>query len=418
MDSNSKSTLKNGMETMPEMNNSEIIEHIIRSTIDVMSRRTSEGYAIVVVKSALEKLGGKFDFLKCVEIRTTQYAENEELVSIHPDINQVRLQELGIALHKLLETFTIALGDAADFYFIRELKQEIGFTYEPILREIGVDLDFMQFKYIMDRKENGGSRLENADVVKHVLGAIFDILDDETTQAAARTLMNDLIVRLRTKYYVLQEVKISDMRGIQDVDAVSVADDINTADSGVVGAALNKILIEVHKSLGEKGGQVFVDRFKSRLSEPYLLKLREMGVNLNVLLQLRHELVFKQVIKALIEVLSKASTSSYAVLTLDSILKKMGARYEFLKLIQIDSTRYSDGVDAVSIMTEIDKVTPLDAGRAIQKIIEELIKALGEEGGQYFVEEFKKHLGKTYLVRIEEIGVNLHMIELRQHLLW
>jgi hypothetical protein len=59
-----------------------------------------------------------------------------------------------------------------------------------------------------------------------------------------------------------------------------------------------------------------------------------------------------------------------------------------------------------------------ELGRGLQKIMESLIKSLGDEAGHNFVEKFKKRLGKAYILRIEEIGVNLHMMELRQNLFW
>jgi len=50
--------------------------------------------------------------------------------------------------------------------------------------------------------------------------------------------------------------------------------------------------------------------------------------------------------------------------------------------------------------------------------VEDLTISLGEEAGENFIEIFKKRLGKAYVLRIEEMGVNLHMIELKRNLTW
>ena len=149
----------------------------------------------------------------------------------------------------------------------------------------------------------------------------------------------------------------------------------------------------------------------------YVFKLEEMGVNLQVIHQ-RQELVVKHVVKTLIDVLSELSTQSYAVLTMDSVLKKIDEKYDFLKHIKIDSNRYSDGIDAVIISFDLESIRPTQIGKAIQKIIENITLSLGDEAGRDFIKKFGDHLGKTYLLRIEEMGVNLHMIQLKQDLLW
>ena len=160
-----------------------------------------------------------------------------------------------------------------------------------------------------------------------------------------------------------------------------------------------------------------IEKLKNNFNEGYISKLGEMGVNIDVL-QLTQVRVVQNVLKALIDVLSELSTQNYAVLTIDNVTKKLGDKYEFLKYIKIDSMRYSEGIDAISVLPEIDIVRPSEVGRGIQKTVEETVMSLGEEAGQHFIEKFKKRLGKAYVLRIEEMGVNLHMIDLRRNLAW
>jgi hypothetical protein len=96
----------------------------------------------------------------------------------------------------------------------------------------------------------------------------------------------------------------------------------------------------------------------------------------------------------------------------------MEDRYSYLKYVKIDNTRYSEGINAISIPTGLNTIRSSEIGRAIQKIIEGIAISLGDEAGQYFIERFAQHLGKVYLLRMEEMGVNLHMIQLKQNLLW
>jgi len=99
-------------------------------------------------------------------------------------------------------------------------------------------------------------------------------------------------------------------------------------------------------------------------------------------------------------------------------LRKFEDRYEYLEKIKIDGTRFSESFDAIIVPQEIDSIRASELGRGIRRIMEDIIGSLGEEAGSQFITKFKKRLGKAYLLRIEEIGVNLHLIELKQNLRW
>ena len=120
---------------------------------------------------------------------------------------------------------------------------------------------------------------------------------------------------------------------------------------------------------------------------------------------------------ALVNVLSEYSTQSYAVLMVNNALRKFDEKFQFVKHINIDSLKFSEGLDGINVPAEINSVRTSELGRALQKTIEQISTSLGEDAGKHFIEKFKKHLGKAYVLRIEEIGVNLHMIELKSTLL-
>jgi len=69
-------------------------------------------------------------------------------------------------------------------------------------------------------------------------------------------------------------------------------------------------------------------------------------------------------------------------------------------------------------LPEIETVRTSELSKGLQKMIEKLILTLGEEAGEHFLEKFKNHLGKAYLLRIEEMDVNLHMVQLGRDVLW
>jgi hypothetical protein len=402
---------------MPRFENEEILGSILKSTIDVISRRTSEAYANVVIGNAIRELSEKHSFLRYVEIKDTRHTELFEAVTIASDLNRVEPQKIGKATIEFLEKIIKSMGKNAGYYFIKEIKEDLPNDYEKTIKELGIDLDLLQLVFITEIKQSLKSQIRNSDILKHSIKTLFDILDREIGRDYAFSTISEVVERFRTEYSLLEYVTINDIRSIQNVDLVSVMPNIDELEPTNVGTAIQKIIQEINYLLGEQGGFTFIEKFRNNFNEDYISKLGEMGININVL-QLSQVLVVQHVLKALIDVLSELSAQSYAVLTIDNVTKKLGDKYEFLKYIKIDSMRYSEGIGAISVLPEIDIVRPSEVGRGIQKIVEETIMSLGEEAGQHFIEKFKKRLGKAYVLRIEEMGVNLHMINLRRNLAW
>ena len=213
----------------------------------------------------------------------------------------------------------------------------------------------------------------------------------------------------------MKSVTIIDIRYSLGANEINVEQDINKLAPTDVGKAIEDIIVGVQKSLEEKGISPFIGEFKRQLTSDYRLKLEKMGVNPKIN-QVRHSSVFEHVLRALVDVLSQASTQRYAVFAMNSFLRKVDATYDFLKNIKVNPVESNELCD-ISIMTNLDEISETDIRRAIQKLLEEIAISLGEELGEKFIEKFKNSLEKSYLLRIEEMGVNLHLIQLRQEYL-
>jgi len=142
-----------------------------------------------------------------------------------------------------------------------------------------------------------------------------------------------------------------------------------------------------------------------------------MGVDFSAI-SLKQGRVVKEIIKTLVSVLSDVSSPSFAVHIIDKEIDKIISKYEALKFIIIDKTKYSEGINAIKISSDIDNASTAEVGKGIQKLIEKIIFALGEEAGKNLLNKLKKRLGQAYLLRVEELGVNLYMIELKYSMAW
>ena len=402
---------------MPQLENKDILGYILRSTINVIGRRTSESYANIFISKALKELSEKYRFFKFIEIKGTQYSETVETVTIDSNVNNIETKEIGKATNDLMIVITKTMGKSAGYYFIREIKEKLPFDYELAIKQIGVDLDLIQLQFVTETKEKFKFKIENFDILSYSFKALFHILDREFDKDVAILTLTDLIMRLKTQYPILYKVEINDIRSIQGVDPVSVNKDVNSEDSQKVGEVIQKCFQDLNKYFNEKSNISLVNELKDYLNADYLFKLEEIGVSLDVL-QLSQVLVFKNVLKALIDIINETTTQSYAILLVNNVLRKYEDRYEYLENVKIDGSRFSENIDGIIVPKELNSIRPSELGRGIRKIMEDIIGSLGEEAGAEFVKKFKKRVGKAYLMRIEEIGVNLHLIELKQNLRW
>ena len=274
---------------MPHLENKDIIGCVLRSMINVISRRTSEVFAVVVINNLLRKLQSKYGFLKYVEIRNIMYTEDLDIVTIDPQVNYTNNLELGKAIKEIFEIITVSVGKKAGYYFLREVKEGLTYENERRIKELGVNLELMQLRYMSNVEEKVYStNLKNSDVLKHVFDVLFEIVYRETSKYFAITTMTKLIEKLSCDYEVLKYIKINDVESNKGADIVAVMSEVNFEKPDKIGGAIQRVIIEVNRALEDKGGSLFIERFRNHLKEEYAYTLKEMGVDLG-LMQLEHE---------------------------------------------------------------------------------------------------------------------------------
>jgi hypothetical protein len=402
---------------MHQLDNKELVGRLLRSTIGVISRRTSEAYANVIIGNSIRKLSEKYTFLNHIEVKGTQYEEIYDVVVINDDINNVKSELIGRASKEFIQSITDLMGKNAGYYFIREIKEDLPSEFEKKIKNLGVDFDFLQMDFISKIKERFQFEVTNADILKYMISLLFEVLEKESGRDFAYNTLSELVPRLSIEHEVLKYVKINDIRSIQGIDIVTINSDVNTVEPKTVGTSIQKIIQEVNTRLNQKGGFTFIEKLKNYISADYNFKLSQMGVDLHVI-KLSQVLVVKRVLKTLIDVLTDSSTQGYAIFLINNIIKKYEEKFQFFKQINIDSLKFSGGVNGINVPSEVDSVRASELGRGIQKIIEDISISMGEDAGKNFVDKLKKRLGKAYVLRIEEIGVNLHMIDLRRNMMF
>jgi len=133
--------------------NSEVIREVLTTMIDISSRKTTEGHAILVMDSLIKKLEERYDFLKHIEIKDTRFLEMDEPITVMSDIDVVKSNYVGEALYDIITTMNKTLGKEAGHFFIKELKNSIREEYYSTIKDMGLDLSLMQLEFEISELE-------------------------------------------------------------------------------------------------------------------------------------------------------------------------------------------------------------------------------------------------------------------------
>jgi hypothetical protein len=402
---------------MPQLKNSEIIKHVLLTLINKIGRRTSESFAVIIIDTVMRELESKYDFLKYAKIENTLYSEGIEAIHVMPEINSVESDVFFKAVKELISTIVRDLDRTADFFFIREFRGALDNVIHLDLEKKGINLSRMQFRYIDNRKEE--LKIKNLDVVEHVIGALAIIVNQIIPEEETIKTMITTIKKLEMKYGFFKYIEITDKPDNEGFYYITVLPEMNNIRLAVVGEAIQRLIGDVGKLVVWKDKKSFIEAFENELGEKHLLNIKKMGVQLSRIEtaspQLEHDELARKSIQTLIDIMSDKTSKSFALATMDSIIKKLEEKHDVLKYISIEKLMQMQGADIINIMPEINLVKSDILGKAIQDIVKIIYTNL-EGKNEEFLEKFKTKLGDEYLTEIENIGVNLHLLQLNFNL--
>ena len=393
----------------------EVTRQFLETMIHIIGRKTSEEYAAVTIRSFLRRLQLTYPFIRDIEVKDARFIELEGCVKVAESLNNVNPKKLGNALKDLTKKIMESIGKNAGYFFIREIREKIGTDYnEALLTTMDVDLTLMQSIYIVEKKTINLLVVEQSDVVRRLLKTLLDLVERQTSKTSAIEFIARRVDEIRQRYPFLDAVRITDIRYTMGVDEVAVEETINDVDPKELGKALQLILKEIDSASFSQGQLSVVADLSTHLTSEYLLKLEELGVDITVH-GLGYDIVLKQTISTIIAVLTKECSAIYAIYVVNTFLQKTDRLPKTLH-IDINTMDTPAGGYQIAISNSSDVISETDVRRVIQKLLEEIVSVLGEKAGNEFIQTFKNSLEKQYLSRLENLGVNLHMIELHHEL--
>lgn len=400
---------------MSKLKNSKLIESVLQTLIKKIGRRTSEPFAVVTLDTVLRGLVSKYNFLKYITIKDTSYSEGIKAINISSKIDTINPIEFQRAIKDIIEMTVGQLNKKADYFFIKEFHEAFADILDFDLIDLNLDLNLMQFQYIVDRKHDH-EVIKNSEVIENVLTALTIICNQKLSESVAIETMVSTINRLEGKYELFKNIIISDTSDSKGYYTINALPALNDYDLITIAESIEAVIEEIGKILECENDENFIESFKNEMGDKYLNALKKMGINLNHiqnrLFKCGHEILVKRVINVLIDMIGRETSVGFAVTTLNSIIKNLQEKYDVLKYIRVDESNYNKGSEAFFVESDINSVESFKIGKAIREVIKTIYNSLGTKTYN-FIDEFKTKLGEKYLLEIEKIGVNLHFLELK-----
>ena len=102
--------------------------------------------------------------------------------------------------------------------------------------------------------------------------------------------------------------------------------------------------------------------------------------------------------------------------TMADLIKRLKDKYDFLKNVEVNDTRFIEGGVPVTVMAGINKVKSNELGTALCDIIKTMNIALGKDAGYFFIKELKNNLQDTYSTSFEDMGLDLGLMQLENEI--
>ena len=144
---------------MPKIKNSVLVTQVFDALYKVIGRRTLDSFAIQILKTTLEKLESKYDFLTLVTIDDNFLSEGEIQVTFEQSFDAIEPRCLGEAIDTMIRVIswelTATIGDDVGLYFITELKEHLGESSVDELRGYGIHFEHIQSEQHLRYQQKG-----------------------------------------------------------------------------------------------------------------------------------------------------------------------------------------------------------------------------------------------------------------------
>jgi hypothetical protein len=122
----------------------------------------------------------------------------------------------------------------------------------------------------------------------------------------------------------------------------------------------------------------------------------------------KNSTILQKSLIALCSIAGRRTTNNFASKVMNTILISLQERYSFLQHVEIHDE------ENINVSSSIDEIPTLDVCKAIETAIRIVYMDLQDNGGLYFMKEFKESIGMDTIFTLEQNGIDLSILEVEQ----
>jgi len=402
---------------MDTLSKSQIVKYTLDCIIRVVGKRKSNLFAITNLAEIKTELEKKYDFLQYVNIDTKVFSETWVAVAVDQQLDFVEEKMIGQAFGEIIEKISRTFRSDEDYYIIREIRDELKYEIDTILKKFGVDLNLKQYEYTVIKNEFKKieiSRINNTEAIQPLLRVVVLLLHKLYPKEEAVETLSSHLKSLETKYDFLNFITIKYIPMEKEFYSFSLSSDINKIPPTEIGVAIEELLQKIGTSIRWDKESSFIESLQRGLGADDLDKIHEMGVKLeHINTQLKRQNqrdIAQKIIDTLFDLLAEREAQQTAINTLTTTITNLQKDYVALQYITIDTSKSEQGMNIFQVTPEINTVESYKIGKAFREMIKIINDIFGDKT---FINDFKERLGEECLKDIEKMGVNFHFLELK-----
>lgn len=376
-----------------------------------IARRTTEDDAASMLARFIKELTPKYEFLRYITINQSVYSESET-IKVSPQMNYVDEQQVFSALQDLVKKSVHEMKEKADFFFIREFQDAFE-DIEPAHKKVTntLPLNEMQHEYLINRTQT--LSLEKNQLLVNLIHALLSIENKVLSEIESVHLMEKTLRELLPKYHFFHSIDIIKNPNVKGYYTVEINGNVQTIPTYQFADAIYDLIIAIGTKLKIKNAEQFQETLKQKLGERNTELLRKVNVSIDHIYfstsSITKKDIVHQLIKSLIIIIGDRTSHLFALAVMKKIIDNIKADYELFSKTNVEKKQ--DSYD-ISFSGSIEAISDEEFRRALKALIEHVGAHLGKKRGE-FISELKRKLGDSLVKRIENLGLNFHMLEMK-----
>ena len=398
------------------MDNAKIITELLTTLFVKISRRTNEKNAITILNRVLSDSKNKYSYLTLIIINDATYKENRDYIKINNEklFNKLSSKNLKNCIKDIFELTIKHLQRDADYFFIREFKEAVNKIDDFHLDYNELDLNKLQFKYIINRKED--LKIKNSKIFTIIIEAFLNTINKLSNNLESYSIIKSIFNSSYNQFEFLKAIEFKNEKNQKSYYDISIDPSIDYIPSYQISKAIVYLIRQIGYKIDTENKSIYIDTLKKEINNENLLLLKKIGVNLNLIdisiFKVGFDNVLNKILSTIYFLLLEEKPKENILLKMNEVISSLKQNYEFLDNIKIKEISLENNDNIFEINPEINNVPAYKYAKALREIIIETSNYFSKDKS-IFIDEFKQSIGDEYLYEIEKIGVNLHFLEMK-----